>query len=148
MIGKKLLMLGIGLLVLSLTNTNAEETQKTIEGTWIPVSAEVGGQKLPDDALKGTKLVLKDGQYFYHNDRGVDQGTYKLLTVDDSQAMDINGTEGPNKGRTFLAIYELSGDSLKICYDLEGKARPKQFKTEKGTKQFLAEYKRAVPKVP
>jgi uncharacterized protein (TIGR03067 family) len=142
MIVKKLLMLGVGLLVLSLTNTNAEEKQKTIEGTWIPVSAEVGGQKLPDDALKGTRLILKAGQYSYQNDRGVDQGNYKLLTVDDSRAMDINGTEGPNKGRTFLAIYELSGDSLKICYDLEGKVRPKSFKTEKGTKQFLAEYKR------
>jgi uncharacterized protein (TIGR03067 family) len=56
--------------------------------------------------------------------------------------MDILGTEGPNKGKTFLAIYELTGDSLKICYDLEGKTRPTEFRTNPGTQLFLVLYKR------
>ena len=143
----KRLLLSV-LIVLAWTNINpskinAEENEKTIEGTWIPVSAEVGGQKLPDEALKGSKLVLKGGEYSYYNNAGVDKGTYRLLVVDGSQAMDITGTEGPNKGKTFLTIYDLSGDSLKICYDLLGKTRPKNFKTEPGTRQFLAQYRRA-----
>ena len=146
MVRKKMLLLV--LIVFALTNLNlsiinAEENQKTIEGTWIPVSAELGGQKLPDEALKGSKLVLKGGEYSYYNNAGVDKGTYKLLAVDGSQAMDISGTEGPNKGKTFLTIYDLSGDSLNICYDLLGKTRPKNFKTEPGTRQFLAQYQRA-----
>jgi uncharacterized protein (TIGR03067 family) len=56
--------------------------------------------------------------------------------------MDITGTEGPNKGKTMLAIYELEGDSMKVCYDMSGKERPTEFKTKPGTAQFLAKYKR------
>jgi uncharacterized protein (TIGR03067 family) len=56
--------------------------------------------------------------------------------------MDITGTDGPNKGKTFPAIYELDGDTLKVCYDLSGKERPKALKTESGTMTFLVIYKR------
>ena len=56
--------------------------------------------------------------------------------------MDITGTEGPNKGKTFQAIYELDGDTLKVCYDLSGKGRPTEFKTAEGTQLFLVIYTR------
>ena len=38
--------------------------------------------------------------------------------------MDIVGESGPNAGRTMLAIYELRGDELTVCYDLERPERP------------------------
>jgi hypothetical protein len=47
------------------------------------------------------------------------------------------------KGKTFLAIYELNGDTLRICYDLTGKVRLTEFKTRKGEPLFLATYKPA-----
>jgi uncharacterized protein (TIGR03067 family) len=59
--------------------------------------------------------------------------------------MEITGTAGPNKGKTFSAIYELQGDTLKICYDLTGKARPTEFKSKAGTQLFLATYKKVKP---
>jgi hypothetical protein len=55
------------------------------------------------------------------------------------------GTDGPNKGKTFLAIYELDKDSLKVCYDLSGKARPTEFKTKPDTTLFLVTYTREKP---
>ena len=58
------------------------------------------------------------------------------------KAMDITGTEGPNKGKIIQAIYELDGDTWKVCYDLSGKERPKSFKTESGTMALLVVYKR------
>ncbi|HLG17089.1 MAG TPA: TIGR03067 domain-containing protein [Blastocatellia bacterium] len=141
MIGKLLLLLGAGYLVVTpLQNHKAvEEDWKTIEGTWIPVTFELSGQKLPEEALKDTKLVLTDGRYTYQND----QGTYKLMPGEKPRAMDIIGVDGPNKGKTFLAIYDLTGDTLRICYDLGGKTRPSEFTSRPGTKQFLASYKRA-----
>lgn len=142
MIGKLLLLLCAGCFVfLPLKNYKAEGDQKMIEAAWIPMSFELAGQKLPDAALKDTKLVLADGRYTYQND----QGTYKLVPVEKPKApkaMDITGTEGPNKGKTFLAIYELTGDTLRICYDLSGQTRPSEFTTRAGTKEFLATYKR------
>jgi hypothetical protein len=44
-----------------------------------------------------------------------------------------------------LAIYELDGDQLKICYDLTGKSRPKEFSTKDAKQLFLVNYKRAKP---
>lgn len=115
-----------------------EDDGKMLEGTWVIVEAELGGQKLPDESVKGTKLVLTADKYRYQND----QGDYKLYPAEEIKAMDIIGSEGPNKGKSILAIYELESDKLKICYDLTGKTRPKRFKTEAGTRQFLVTYQR------
>jgi uncharacterized protein (TIGR03067 family) len=142
MIGKLLLLLNVGFLVFTpLQNQKAEEDLKMIEGAWIPVVAELGGKPLPEEYLKDTKLVLTDGRYTYMND----QGTYKLIPAEKLKAMDITGAEGPNQGKTLLAIYELTGDTLRICYDLEGKTRPSEFATKTGTQQLLVSYKRAKP---
>lgn len=140
MIGKFLMLLSVGCLVFMPLRTHwAEDDKKTIEGTWILVDVELGGKKLPIESFGDARLILSDGRYIYHNDHG----TYKLSPVDNPKTMDITGTDGPNQGKTFLAIYELTGDRLTICYDLAGKMRPSEFTTKAGTQQFLAFYKRA-----
>jgi uncharacterized protein (TIGR03067 family) len=146
MIGKLLLLLSVGYLAFApLKSHKAEDDWKIIEDTWIPVTAELAGQKLPDTSfrdVKGARLILAAGRYTYEND----EGTYKLIPTQKPKApkaMDITGTAGPNKGKTLLAIYELAGDTLRICYDLEGKSRPEEFTTHTGTHQFLVIYKRA-----
>lgn len=111
---------------------------KALQGTWEVAEAELGGKPI---SLKGVTLTLEDGKYTLKSG-SLDKGTYSADAGKKPKEMDIKGTEGPNKGKTFPAIYELSGDTLKICYDLSGKARPTEFKTAEGTKQFLATYKR------
>jgi uncharacterized protein (TIGR03067 family) len=134
------LILGVACLVFMPVRTQyAEDDKKTIEGSWIAVSFELGGQKLPEASFKDTRLILTDGRYTYQND----QGTYKINPAGKPKSMDITGTKGPNQGKTFPAIYELTGDTLRICYDLGGKMRPSEFTTRAGTQQFLALYKRA-----
>jgi uncharacterized protein (TIGR03067 family) len=123
---------------LALNHKIIEDDRKMIEGTWVIVEAELSGQKLPDESVKGTRLILTEDTYQYQNDRG----DYKLYPAEPIKAMDIIGKEGPNKGKNILAIYELEGDKLKICYDLAGKTRPTKFKTEAGTRQFLVTYQR------
>ena len=113
-----------------------------MEGTWLPVEGELGGQRFPDEVLKTIKLTMSDGKYTVKVGEQIDKGTVKLEPTTKPKAMDITGTEGPNKGKTFLAIYELTGDTLRICYDLAGKKRPTEFKTAKDTQQFLVSYKR------
>jgi uncharacterized protein (TIGR03067 family) len=56
--------------------------------------------------------------------------------------MIITGTEGPNIGKTYPAIYELKGDLLRICYDLSGVKHPTEFKSIAGTKLYLVTYNR------
>jgi uncharacterized protein (TIGR03067 family) len=123
-----------------------EDKEEGLPGTWLPLSAELGKQKLPDATLKIMKLVLTDKTYAVHVADDVDKGTVKLDTSKTPKAMDITGTEGPNKGKTMLAIYELKGDTLRVCYDLKGKARPTEFNANAGqTPLFLVTYRREKP---
>jgi uncharacterized protein (TIGR03067 family) len=117
--------------------------QKALEGTWIPSAAEIAGQPFPEDLRKKTKLVVAGDKYTVHVGDTVDRGTVKIDTSKKPKTMDIIGAEGPNKGKTFLAIYELNGDTLRVCYNLGGKERPAEFKTTKDSLVFLATYQRA-----
>jgi RNA polymerase sigma factor (sigma-70 family) len=119
-----------------------EEDRKIIQGTWVPAAAELGGKKLPGEGLKAMRLTLTGDKYTAQVGGQTDRGTIKLDPARKPKAMDVVGTEGPNKGKTTLAIYELTGDGLRICYDLSGKARPAEFKTKADTQLFLVTYKR------
>ncbi|MGE3806868.1 MAG: TIGR03067 domain-containing protein, partial [Gemmataceae bacterium] len=57
------------------------------------------------------------------------------------KAMDSKVTDGPNKGSLILCIYDVSGDTLKVCFDPEGKKRPTEFKGDTGM-QTLVVHKR------
>jgi uncharacterized protein (TIGR03067 family) len=113
-----------------------------IQGTWLPATAELGGQTFPDEIRKTITLVIKDDKYKVTVADAVDQGIIKLNPSAKPKELDITGTDGPNNGKTFLAIYERDGDTLRICYDLSGKKRPTEFKSNEGTQLFLVTYKR------
>lgn len=117
----------------------------SLEGVWLPSTAELAGRKFPDEVRKTIKLVVKNNKYTVTVGKTVDQGTVKLNPTAKPKELDITGTDGPNKGKTILAIYALDGDTLRVCYDLSGKRRPTEFKTNEGTQLFLVTYKREKP---
>lgn len=119
-----------------------KDDNKLIDGKWIPIEAELGGQKFPDEIIRTMRLRISEGKYTVKVGEQLDKGDVKIEPKAKPKSMDITGTEGPNKGKSFPCIYELSGDTLRICYDLAGKERPTEFKTSKGTQQFLVTYKR------
>jgi uncharacterized protein (TIGR03067 family) len=117
----------------------------TIQGTWLPSTTELGGKIFPDEVRKTIKLVVNEDKYTVTVGQAVDQGTIKLNPAAKPKELDIIGTDGPNKGRTILAIYERDSDTLRICYDLSGKSRPTEFKSKEGTQLFLVTYKQEKP---
>ena len=132
-------------MVLSVMQTAKSDDPKdsdAIQGTWLASTAELGGKPFPEEVRKTIKLTVKDGKYTVMVGKTPDQGTTKLDPTTKPKALDITGTEGPNKGKTYQAIYELDGDTLKVCYDLSGKGRPAEFKTAEGTQLFLVTYTR------
>jgi uncharacterized protein (TIGR03067 family) len=116
---------------------------KDVDGTWKPVSAELAGKPWPKQVLDSMKLILKDDQYTVEVGGNKDEGTVKRDSSKSPKTMDITGTNGPNKGKTFLVIYELKGEELRVCYDLSGKSRPTEFATKPDTMLFLVTYRRA-----
>jgi uncharacterized protein (TIGR03067 family) len=119
-----------------------DKKDESLDGTWLPVTAEIGGKPFPEEIRKSMKLVLKGDQYTVTVGMNPDKGTCKANPAANPKTLDITGTEGPNKGKTILAIYELKGDTLKVCYELGVAGRPKEFKTKEGTQLFLVTYKR------
>lgn len=113
-----------------------------LNGTWLPSTAELGGKMFPDEVRKTIKLVVDGDKYTVTVGKAVDQGIVKLNPAAKPKEIDITGTDGPNKGRTFLAIYERDGETLRVCYDLSGQSRPTEFKTSEGTQLFLVTYTR------
>jgi uncharacterized protein (TIGR03067 family) len=139
------LVLGVTVIALAAAPEGADEA-KTLQGTWLPTKAELGGQPMPEAVLKTIRLVLDDGKYTAYVGEEPDKGTYTLDAGSTLKGMTITGTEGPNHGKTFPAIYELgrddNGDTLRICYDLSGAKRPTEFKSVAGTKLYLVTYRR------
>ena len=138
-------ILAVALSLASRSRGDDAKDNQTMDGTWLASAAELGGQKFPDEVRKSIKLVVKDGKYLVTVGKETDKGTVKLNPSATPKALDITGTEGPNQGKTFLAIYERNGETLKVCYDLSGKNRPTDFKTKEGTQLFLVTYDRQKP---
>ena len=121
---------------------DAPDDAKTVQGNWKPAKAELAGQPMDDAVLKSISLKLDNGKYEVFVGEQPDRGTYTLDSTTKPKSITVTGTEGPNKGKTFPAIYELKGDTLRICYDLSGKERPTEFKSIAGTKLYLVTYNR------
>ena len=115
---------------------------KSVQGIWTPAKADLGGQPMAEAVRKSISLKLDNSKYEVFVGNKPDKGTYTLDSTSKPKSMTITGTEGPNHGRTFPAIYELKGDTLRICYDLSGAKRPTEFKSIAGTKLYLVTYNR------
>lgn len=116
---------------------------KAIEGKWKPVKAELSGQPMTEAVLKTISLKMDNGHYEVFVGERPDRGTYTLDSSTKPKSITVVGTEGPNQGRSFPAIFELEGDTLRICYDLSGQKRPIEFKSVAQTKLYLVTYHRA-----
>ncbi len=119
----------------------AKEAAK-FNGTWALSSGTMSGEKLADEVQKSIHLTLTNGKYRVKIGDQTDEGTYKVDESKTPNTLTLTGTNGPNKGKTMLAIYELDKETLKVCYDLSGKAFPDKFESKPNTTSFLATYER------
>ena len=116
-----------------------------LEGAWVPVAASVSGKELVVAELRVKYLVL-DGHDYSIIDRSnqiVDRGEYLVNDSATPRTIDIVGRDGPNAGRSMLAIFELKGDQLTVCYDLDGKGRPENMQVDEDQLLLSITYERA-----
>jgi RNA polymerase sigma factor (sigma-70 family) len=117
-----------------------------LQGTWRVVGTEEGGNEI-EVALKET-FVVKSGTITYCQD-GKAQVTMKITLMPGKtpKAIDLEFTDGKEKGYKNHAIYELSGDRLKLrMNDKFGgnsvNERPTDFSTANGKEAVLFILKR------
>jgi uncharacterized protein (TIGR03067 family) len=120
-----------------------EKEVRKFQGTWTFESCEAGGKELAAGELKGLILTfVGDKHTVKKGDDVIQAGTQKLDPSKSPKAIDVTMTEGVNKGAVMLGIYEINGDTLRVCFDAEGKKRPTQFKSAPGSATFVNVHKR------
>ncbi len=108
-----------------------------LNGTWVPVTQEMGGTLLPKAAFENQKLIISDSTYTVIAE-SIDKGVVKYR--DDK--MDIYGKEGVNAGKHFTAIYKYENGQLTVCYNLLGDSYPEAFETKSKRLLFLSVFKK------
>ncbi len=113
------------------------------DGAWGVAAMEANGETLSADTFEGLKLTVEGDKYSVDKGGEIDRGTFSVDATKSPKQMDIRPETGPGAGRTILAIYEFSGDTMRVCYALEeGAGRPASFKTASGSGLVMITYKR------
>jgi uncharacterized protein (TIGR03067 family) len=92
------------------------------------------------------KYLVLDGHDYSIVDRSnqiVDRGEYLVNDSTSPRTIDIVGRDGPNAGRSMLAIFEIKGDQLTVCYDLDGNRRPEDMQVHEDQLLLSITYERA-----
>jgi uncharacterized protein (TIGR03067 family) len=120
----------------------ARKELKKMQGTWVMVSGEDGGERLPEGTVKNGRLTIAGDRHTVHVGEVTIVGTHKVDPGKEPKEIDTTDTEGPFKGKTTLGIYKLDGDQFTVCFAPPDKDRPKEFTTKSGTGVLLHVWKR------
>jgi uncharacterized protein (TIGR03067 family) len=122
-----------------------DENQKELErfqGTWRYESIESDGETIPAETFKDWRLVKEGDRYTFTQGDAVYKGTFKVDVSKTPKTIDITRTEGPEGGMKSAGIYELDGDTYKVCLAPPGKDRPTAFESKAGSGYVLQVLKR------
>lgn len=138
------LVLGTAVLLTAAAPENASKKElEKFQGTWKLVSMEAEGSKVEENVFKGSKLTIKgDKVTMTSPGDAVYQGVFKFDLSHKPKRLDLSFTDGPEKGNTSLGIYEIDGETFKVCLGLTGKPRPQEFVTKAGSGHVLEVWKK------
>jgi len=121
-----------------------KKEKEKLKGTWTVMGLELEGEKIEEDFVKQIKLLM-DGDKITLKGDFPDSDRYGKLTLklDPSvKPKTIDLTLAAEKDTTLEGIYQLDGDTWKICLKVSGKERPTKFETQAGSEMVLATLKR------
>jgi len=111
---------------------------ESVQGDWVATEFVANGDRLDAAALAAIKLNIKGRDYSVETDNGPSTGTFELNPATRPRAMDVTTSDGAE----IPAIYEVSGDSMKVCYAINGASRPDTFTSTSGSDRVSVVYKR------
>jgi uncharacterized protein (TIGR03067 family) len=124
------------------TSDQSKKDLKKMQGTWHATTVEVKGTPSDADALKKFELVVKNDSYTVKTG-GKEHVSARLVLAAEKEPkeMDIVLDTDP----VYKGIYEIDGDTLKICLVLSSddeSKRPKEFKSAEDSNTALFTWER------
>jgi uncharacterized protein (TIGR03067 family) len=110
-----------------------EVKEAKLDGTWQVTAFTKDGNEAPKEQAESIKIVFKDDTLTLSHGGQEMKGKFKTDASQKPAALDIELTEGADKGDSQMAIYELDGDTLRICSAHNGIARPTKFESTAGS---------------
>jgi uncharacterized protein (TIGR03067 family) len=124
----------------SFASPESGDTQ-ALQDTWKLVSCVANG--VPQTA--DMQWIVSGNQYTVRLN-GQSAAVPYVFKLDPKQKhIDVvhHDTPAGTYGGRFKGIYDVEGDTLKVCYDLKGQKYPTSFEAPRGSAQVLYEFQRA-----
>lgn len=124
----------------------ARDDLKKLQGGWVCVAMEREGDEVPADNFKGSTALYEDDRVTLYRDGEVfRRGIVTLDPTSSPKKVNTWDLGGPYEDKTVPGIYEVDGDTLKICFSRPGADRPAEFTTKKAPGFLYCTYKRKKP---
>jgi uncharacterized protein (TIGR03067 family) len=136
------MLLGLAFLVAAAHDSPRSDLEN-LQGTWLLIAMEKDGENVPAEEFKDYKSVYEENRLTLMAGDSVRRRG--LVTLEPSRKIKAINTwdqDGPYADQTVPGIYELDGDTLKLCFARPGDKRPKEFTTKSGTGFLFCVYKR------
>jgi uncharacterized protein (TIGR03067 family) len=114
-----------------------------LQGDWVGVSYMRDGEKAdPDDAQSLFRTIKDDTYTISRFDKQIGKGTFTIDATKKPKTIDAYPGGSKDKNKVVRGIYELKGNTLKICSAAPGKDRPTEFTSKEGSGHTLTVWER------
>ncbi len=114
-----------------------------LQGTWAMVAMETEGHDVAAEDFKNYSAVYEQNRVTLRDgDRVRRRGIITLDPGRKPKAINTWDQDGPYEDQTVPGIYEIEGDTLKLCFARPGQERPKEITTKSGTAFLVCVYKK------
>jgi len=143
---KRLLLIILATVFLTAAETPLDEAStkdlEKLQGDWAVLSMTRDGEKIPDDDAQAIFRTVKGTQYtVFRFDKAIGKGTFTLDATKTPKTIDALAANSP-KEKVMRGIYEISGDTYKVCFGAPGKDRPTEMTAKEGTGHTLTVWQR------
>ena len=118
---------------------SADDTKKW-QGTWKLVGSSYDGEAQMADM----EWIVDGDHYTIRLNQQSHEDPYMFKLDASRKQIDVTHHDTPagTYGGKLKGIYEISSDSLTVCYDLTGQRYPKYFDTKRGSRRVLYQFRR------
>jgi uncharacterized protein (TIGR03067 family) len=113
-----------------------------MQGSWTVEEAAHNGETAGEDKLAELKIAIKGAKLSVSTGEDAYQVPFKLDPTKKPKTIDAAPKGGLFGDKELKGIYEIKGDSLKMCFAESGKDRPTEFKSEADSGHILLVLKR------